>query len=302
MNDQSKMSCRPISTDLFSVTSSLESASGPTPCAEPGGPTTDRFGQHPSLANLSARQAKEMGLLTSGTFGRSGTISSESAALQSSLANRLRQRTALLGSTLYKLTWKERATPSGRLIFALRASARPISGNENIGLQSGWPTPIGNDASSTHCYGKDKKPILKLPGSALLTGWPMPKASDGQGGRTTETAGGGNSHLDKDVRLAGWTTPQAHDSTGRSKSQKDLHGTKHGCACLARDADMTLNGPARLTASGELLTGSAAQMASGGQLSPAHSRWLMGLPSDWDRAAPLKVARARKCSKATATP
>ncbi len=37
----------------------------------------------------------------------------------------------------------------------------------------------------------------------------------------------------------GWTTPQAHDTTGRSQGQKDLHGTKHGCACLVREADLS---------------------------------------------------------------
>jgi hypothetical protein len=38
--------------------------------------------------------------------------------------------------------------------------------------------------------------------------------------------------------LKGWTTPQAHDVTGRSLGQKEKHGTKHGCACLVRDAEM----------------------------------------------------------------
>jgi hypothetical protein len=38
--------------------------------------------------------------------------------------------------------------------------------------------------------------------------------------------------------LKGWTTPQAHDATGRSQGQKEKHGTKHGCACLVRDATL----------------------------------------------------------------
>ena len=59
----------------------------------------DLFGLVPVRANLSARQAKELGLMTSGTSGPTSTTSSKSASLQSSLESRLIQRLSLDGGT-----------------------------------------------------------------------------------------------------------------------------------------------------------------------------------------------------------
>ena len=48
---------------------------------KPDGQMIDMFGLVPVRANLSARQAKALRLLTSGTYGQHFTISSESTAL-----------------------------------------------------------------------------------------------------------------------------------------------------------------------------------------------------------------------------
>jgi hypothetical protein len=79
------------------VISSLESECGPSRFAEQVGQIADLAGQAVVHASLSARQAKALGLTTSGTCGLTGTGSSNSADLQSSLESRLRQKLSFLG-------------------------------------------------------------------------------------------------------------------------------------------------------------------------------------------------------------
>lgn len=138
------MSHLTICEDSRSATSSPELASGPIPCASPDGLTINQSGLAPARASLSARQAKEMGLLTSGTFGRTSSTSSASADLSMSLANRLQQVTQTHGSTLYRQTWKEWTTPSGLCRLRQRASVRRISESGH----TGWPTPQAVDENS----------------------------------------------------------------------------------------------------------------------------------------------------------
>lgn len=128
-------------SDSISAISSPGSADGRLPCVAQDGQTVARHGQHHAPASLSARQAKGLGLLTSGTYGPPHIGLSASAALSWSLASNLAALTRATGSTLYKLTWKPWAMPSGRLRFRLQASARRTSETELIG----WPTPIASN-------------------------------------------------------------------------------------------------------------------------------------------------------------
>lgn len=171
-----KMSHLTTSEDLPSATFSPVSASGPIPSASPDGLTIARSGLAPARASLSARQAKEMGLLTSGTFGPTSSTSSASADLSMSLANRLQAVTQTHGSTLYKLTWKEWDTPSGLCRLRQRASVLRTSESE----LTGWPSPLASNIKN--CYQDWKKVIARkeagrqpnLQDFAVLAAWVTP--------------------------------------------------------------------------------------------------------------------------------
>lgn len=264
------------------ATSSPASASGATPCALRGGPTSALFGPAHALANLSPWLASLVGFLTSGTYGRTGTTSSASAALQKSLESRLRARTASLGSTLFKLTWRARTTPSQRAIFALRASVRRTSDNDC----TSWPAPTCN----TNDQPETQRGLETLAGSAKLSAWPTAAARDWKGA-TKEKWGDNARPLNEVAVLAGGATPSSSDHKGAATPEAVKEWAKRGHN-LPEFAQMAQ--PARLTATGEMLTGSSAGMESGGQLNPAHSRWLMGLPPEWDACAPTATLSSRK--------
>lgn len=291
---------------ISSAISSPESADGHSPCNSQDGQQTDPSGLAAALASLSPRQAKAMGLLTSGTCGPPGTGSSSSADLQSWLASRLPAQLSDLGSTLYSLTWKPWVTPAGRTLVRQRASVRRTSATD----RTGWVSPQASDAKGS---GRNQNTAsLCKQAKAVCSGWPMPQASDGSdGGQANRALNPARSNdLNDFAMLSGWGTPLTNHANGspeaflERKRQSMLRGSQSMGVCLS-DLNMQVkawaNGPARLTATGELLTGSDAAMESGGQLNPAHSRWLMGYPPAWDdcgvTAMPSSRSKRRSSSK-----
>ena len=253
------MSQQMILPGLPSAISLRASGHGHTPCAAQDGRMTAPSGQDPVPASLSARQAKEKGLLTSGTCGPPSSVSSASAALTSFLASRLQALTALHGSTLYRLTWKQRTTPAGRSIPALRASVPRTSDNGC----TGWPTP--RSVESGHGTGNPTRAFNR------------------------------KARIEDTVFLAGWVTPSARDWKDTPGMATERPDGRNRTDQLPRQAATAY--PCRLTVSGEMLTGSCAGMESGGQLNPGLSRWLMGLPPEWDDCAVMVTPSSHRRRK-----
>ena len=174
------MSAKKTSEGLDRRTSSPASASGAMRSGRRDGLSTRRSGPEAAPVSLSAPQDGEGGLTTSGTSGPICSVSSASAALQSSLESRLRQILDVNGSPEYALTWKTWDMASGLPICALRASQRPISDN----ACTGWVSPTARD----HQRGiKPPRPWdtgipLSQQVGIILQGWSTPTAITNTGG------------------------------------------------------------------------------------------------------------------------
>jgi len=156
------------------------------------------------------------------TCGPLFTLSSPSASLQRSLANRLAERMDVNGSPEFVLTWKEQDMPSGVPICRLVASARRTSDNGC----TGWRSPDHNQRGG--CYSDPEKVLermeaghqVNLEDQAVLAGWPTPTTMVDNIAHTPERwaeravackARGVN--LEKPLAtvamMAGWPTPMA---------------------------------------------------------------------------------------------
>ncbi len=251
------------SPDIPSVISSPASAGGVTLSDSPDGRMSVPSGPAVARANLSARQAKERGLLTSGTYGPPGCISYRSADLQRCLVNRL--RTTLRGSTLFRQTWKEKVTPLGRPYWAHTASGHRTS---DSGF-TGWPTARESDG---------EKNVRTLDGSL----------------REIERKGCPQD-LNQAAMLAGWPTPVANDDNKSPEAHlamKQRMGERDGTGAN-RTAITSLQVMAKLVG-GETLSGSNAPIRSDGQLNPVFTRWLMGFPAAWDSCGATAMQSCRK--------
>lgn len=219
------------------------------------------------------------------TRSQRGTASKR---LQSGLSARLRERLGADGSMIYSMRWKNAVTPAGRRYCRLVASARRTSASDCSLERSGWTTPQAHDTSGRSTGQKAKHGTKHgcacLVQDAELARWPTPTVTDATRGEKYDPFAP-NVTLNMAVQRAGWPTPTTRDHKDGQECPNVPTNSLLGREVWKADQ------PVRITASGQVLTGSDAGTASSGQLNPSHSRWLMGFPLDWDRCAMLSLAK-----------
>lgn len=304
MSEASQTWSQMISGNTRSVTSLQGSGDGPSRSSSRGRRTSNA-GRDRARASRSPRRGRTAARKTRGTCGRSSAASSQSADLSLSLVSRLRRRLPTDGSTLFRQTWRRKATRAGRWLWEHTASALPTSGSDSTG-EASWGTPCARGDNHHPSQRAEQGDTGWLSDQARLASWVTPTTADKLGRFGEDQA-----------KMAYWPTPTVYntDRTPEEHEAKSRELVVSGTRALgmplpvaakltswptpvARDALYTaahvkgdrMDSLIRCAVgSGRAATGSPAATEKPGQLNPEHSRWLMGFPAGWS------------CSRATAT-
>lgn len=284
------------SGDIRSVTSSQVLGCGVLPCEWPDGPMTSLSGQVLAPASLTPLPEDSKVRKTKGTYGPSGSASSPSLVLQQFTESRLLMQLPKAGWTASMMTWKRKATPSGRLYCQLAVSAPRTAGTDcglwvsptaqdhsrgvapsrlqdkgipltqQVGnIMALWQTPVADDSVEREKGKFNSRGEPKLSAQAL---WPTATSNCSTGAGTQGRDGGMNLQT-----AAMWATPSSRDwkdSPGMSKEGINPDGSQR-----TRMDQLPRQIPL------ETSNGSPAPTEKRGQLNPEFVSWLMGIPNEF---------------------
>lgn len=196
-------------------------------------------------------------------------------------------------------SWSTPKAEDSECAGAHRGTADTLHSQANL---AGWPTPM--TINTTSAKAQTQRPTAGpqrggasygLENIASLAAWATPAERDYRTAnlKSFQERGGGKKgeQLQNQVKLlAAWPTPAVDSFRPRSGDRINEMGLDQ----MARTIPQCPAGPVRLTAGGQVLTGSDAGMESSGQLCPLHSLWLQGIPRVWALFVPLKTKRGRK--------
>lgn len=257
--------CKPTTSGATrNVISSRGLADGLSRCDKPDGLTTDLFGRAHAHANPLAQPGRARRSQTNVTFGLSGFLSSRSADLQQSLESKLKRQLDGVGSTLFSLTWRKKATPAGRPYFQHVASVRRTSGTDF----GSWPTPTAAENAGD----LEKKASRRAKMKEKWRG----ASGNGFGHSMAELA-----------QLSGWPTPNVADDN--NSRWKDAPAASRARLEKSSYSNLAITAQALSPDSGRMPAGFHVQTEKPGQLDPDHSRWVMGYETEHLNCAPTET-------------
>lgn len=259
-------------------TFSQGSEDGPTRSDSQESLTQPRYGRVRRRVSLSVLPVNNSDNSTGGTLPQHSCASLNSADLQSCLANKLQQQLENTGSMIYSLSWKDKATPAGRP-YCQRAASVPRTKETDFSSVplTNWQTPTVCSIGARSTQSMQKRTEVRK-----------------KTGRNSTAPG--NLAEQISLYLTAWPTPTTRDhKDGKECPNVPLNSL---LGRVVWQADQ----PIRITGSGQVLTGSDAGMESSGQLNPAHSRWLMGFPPEWDACAVTAMPSSRKSQQNLSKP